>query len=166
MTPKENENWKTYDEIEKIYEDMAKIVEPLLKSKDLLDKTQLKTLQDFIILSLTSGYWITPRRSEDWCKMKINGYDKEKDNYIDFDKKVFVFNIYKTSKTYDEQEVEIPNKLRRMLKRYIKLLGNNGSTPGMFYLWNGNIIKSYEGIEKNKFNAEEMIKAIESNQIH
>jgi hypothetical protein len=124
-TEKQTENWKSYEEIEKIYEDMATIVEPLLKSKEVLDKKQMNTLQDFIILSLTCGYWIPPRRSEDWCKMKIKNYDNEKDNYIDFANSKFVFNIYKTSKTYDEQEVEIPGKLRRMLKRYIKLLGDN-----------------------------------------
>ncbi len=30
-------------------------------------------------------------------------------------------------------------------------LGNNRNTPGVFYIWNGNIIKTYDGIEANKF---------------
>jgi regulator of replication initiation timing len=125
MTPKENENWKSYEEIEKIYEDMLHICDPLLKSKEPMNKEQMNKLQDFIILSLTCGYWIPPRRSEDWCKMKIKKYDTEKDNYIDFSNSKFYFNQYKTSKTYDEQEVEIPPKLKRILRRYIKLLGDN-----------------------------------------
>ena len=125
MTPKENKNWKDYEEIEKIYEDMRIVCEPLLKSKEPLSTDQMSKLQDFIILSLTCGYWIPPRRSEDWCKMKIKGYDTEKENYIDFEKKKFIFNIYKTSKTYDEQEVDIPKKLKIILKRYVKILGNN-----------------------------------------
>jgi len=124
-TEKQTENWKSYDEIKKIYEDMLLICDPLLKSKEPMNKEQMNKLQDFIILSLTCGYWIPPRRSEDWCKMKIKGYDNEKDNYIDFANNKFVFNIYKTSKTYDEQEVEIPPKLKRILRRYIKLLGDN-----------------------------------------
>jgi len=126
-TEKQTENWKSYDEIKKIYEDMLLICDPLLKSKQPMNKEQMNKLQDFIILSLTCGYWIPPRRSEDWCKMKtgIKNYDNEKDNYIDFINSKFVFNIYKTSKTYDEQEVEIPPKLKRILRRYIKLLGDN-----------------------------------------
>ena len=126
-TEKQTENWKSYDEIKKIYEDMLLICDPLLKSKQPMNKEQMNKLQDFIILSLTCGYWIPPRRSEDWCKMKtgIKNYDNEKDNYIDFINSKFVFNIYKTSKTYDEQAVEIPPKLKRILRRYIKLLDDN-----------------------------------------
>ena len=124
-TEKQTENWKSFDEINKMYEDMALVAFPLLKSKEVLDKKQMNTLQDFIILSLTCGYWIPPRRSEDWCKMMVKGYDAEKENYIDFDKNKFVFNIYKTSKNYDEQEIEIPRRLKKILKRYVKLLGDN-----------------------------------------
>ena len=126
-TEKQTENWKSYDEIKKIYEDMLLICDPLLKSKQPMNKEQMNKLQDFIILSLTCGYWIPPRRSEDWCKMKtgIKNYDNEKDNYIDFINSKFVFNIYKTSKTYDEQEIQIPPKLKRILRRYIKLLDDN-----------------------------------------
>jgi uncharacterized membrane protein YphA (DoxX/SURF4 family) len=40
------------------------------------------------------------------------------------------------------------------------LLGMNANTPGVFYLWNGNIIKSFEGAESNKFNPEELKKVL------
>lgn len=46
---------------------------------------------------------------------------------------------------------------------FFKLLGNNATTPGITYLWNGNAIKSYEGLGDHKFNAAEMLKAIETN---
>jgi hypothetical protein len=36
-------------------------------------------------------------------------------------------------------------------------LGRGGSTTGVFYLWNGNIIKSYEGNAKNKFNVKDLL---------
>lgn len=42
------------------------------------------------------------------------------------------------------------------------LLGPGGNTPGVFYLWNGNIIKSWEGITGNAFNAAAFKKAIQS----
>lgn len=41
------------------------------------------------------------------------------------------------------------------------LLGSNASTPGVYYLWNGNIIKSFEGIEGNKFDATALKTALE-----
>ncbi len=40
------------------------------------------------------------------------------------------------------------------------LLGLNSNTPGIFYLWNGNIIKSFEGAESNKFSTEELKKVL------
>ena len=36
------------------------------------------------------------------------------------------------------------------------LLGNTKDTPGVKYLWNGNEIKFYDGINENKFNANEL----------
>ncbi|MBC7523647.1 MAG: protein tlpB [Flavobacterium sp.] len=36
-----------------------------------------------------------------------------------------------------------------------KILGNGNQTPGVKYLWNGNQIKYYTGIEDNKFNQKE-----------
>lgn len=41
-----------------------------------------------------------------------------------------------------------------------KLLGNDANTPGVIYLWNGNIIKQYEGTEGNKFVAEDLKKHV------
>lgn len=35
-------------------------------------------------------------------------------------------------------------------------LGNNRNTPGVLYLWNGNKIKMYDGIDSNQFNAKEI----------
>lgn len=38
--------------------------------------------------------------------------------------------------------------------KFWQLMGDNGNTPGIFYLWNGNIVKFYEGTENNKFDPE------------
>lgn len=40
------------------------------------------------------------------------------------------------------------------------LFGMNANTPGVFYLWNGNIMRFYEGSDGNKFNSEDFRKAI------
>lgn len=47
------------------------------------------------------------------------------------------------------------------IPKFWTVLGSNASTPGVFYLWNGNIIKSFEGIENNKFDAAALKTAIE-----
>ena len=43
------------------------------------------------------------------------------------------------------------------------VLGNTRDTPGVKYIWNGNEIKFYDGINENKFNATELKKTIKKN---
>ncbi|MFD2909294.1 MauE/DoxX family redox-associated membrane protein [Flavobacterium ardleyense] len=43
------------------------------------------------------------------------------------------------------------------------ILGNNRDTPGVKYLWNGNEIKFYDGINDNKFSGSELKKTIKKN---
>jgi integrase len=116
----QDENWKTMDDINAIYNVMFNKVKNLLNSKDPLDKNDYKKLQNFIILCVTCGKFMPPRRSTDWTEMRIRGdIDKTKENYID--KGDFVFNRYKTGKFYGEQRVAIPKDLKTILTKYIKL---------------------------------------------
>jgi hypothetical protein len=121
-TEVQEKNWKSFDDVKKIYEDMYNKIKPLLNLKE-IDSSDYKKLQDFIILSLTSGYWIPPRRSQDWTELKIKNVDKTKDNYID--KNSFVFNKYKTSKFYETQKVDIPKGFKAILTKYLKLNNND-----------------------------------------
>lgn len=43
-----------------------------------------------------------------------------------------------------------------------KLMGNGANTPGVIYMWNGNVLKYYEGTEGNKFNPKDLTKLIDS----
>lgn len=71
----------------------------------------------------------------------------------------------------DEESFLIPEFLKETnfnkpyqvidIPKFWTVLGSNASTPGVFYLWNGNIIKSFEGIEGNKFDAAALKAAIE-----
>jgi hypothetical protein len=54
---------------------------------------------------------------------------------------------------FPHQVVDIP--------QFWNLLGTGKTTPGVFYLWNGNIIKSFDGIDNNKFKAEELQTALQ-----
>ena len=47
------------------------------------------------------------------------------------------------------------------IPKFWTVLGSNASTPGVFYLWNGNIIQSFEGIEGNKFESAKLQAALE-----
>lgn len=121
-TESQEKNWKSFDDIKKVYEDMYNKVKPLLNLKE-IDASDYKKLLDFIILSLTSGYWFPPRRSQDWTELKLKNIDKTKDNYID--KNSFVFNKYKTAKFYETQKVDIPKGFKTILNKFLKLNNND-----------------------------------------
>ena len=95
-----------------------------IKSKE-VNKKEYNLLLHNLLLSIYTD--IPPRRGQDYLLMKItDDYDKEEDkeNYNWYDKKNkrFIFNKYKTSKTYGTQEIDISkNKvLLSNLKMYIK----------------------------------------------
>jgi hypothetical protein len=124
---KQEDNWLTFDAVKNIYESLYSENKDLLKTKPPL---QLNTQQwnhvlELLIMSLTCGYFIEPRRNLDWCEMKLKNIDKEVDNWIDFDNKQFHFNRYKTDMKFGEQIIDIPKKLAKILKRFIRLAGDN-----------------------------------------
>jgi len=106
------------DKIREIYEKLVSDTSQLWTKKH-QTVSDLLALQDTVILALLGGMFVAPRRSLDFCAMKIKDVDKEKDNYIE--KSHLVFNSYKTSKTYGRQEVTIPKELAAILKRWIKI---------------------------------------------
>lgn len=118
MSEKQNESWVHSDEIKKLINAIEKEVK-LLYKKETLTNTDLQTIQNYIILCLLGGVYIPPRRSKDYVDFKIKNVDKAKDNYIN--KTKLVFNSYKTAKTYGQQEVEIPEALQKILKKWIKV---------------------------------------------
>lgn len=117
-TEKQSENWKTFSEVKSIFDDMHAKVKPLLKAKE-LNAADYKRLQDFVILALTAGIFIPPRRSMDWTELKLKNIDKAADNYIAGNN--FVFNKYKTAKFYSSQQVAIPKELKTILNKFVKL---------------------------------------------
>ena len=91
----------------------------LIYKKENMTMTDYQTIQNYIILCLLGGVFIPPRRSKDYVDFKIKNVDKSKDNYIDKNK--LIFNSYKTSKTYGKQELEMPDTLVKILKKWIKV---------------------------------------------
>jgi integrase len=117
---KQEEAWKTREEIQSVYDDLYNRAKPFLNSKTEVSDKDLKNVIDLVMFALTSGLIIAPRRSMDWTELKIKNIDKEKDNYID--KNEFVFNTYKTSKNGSiQQRVPIPKTLKALLNKAIKV---------------------------------------------
>ena len=103
-----------------MYQDEAN---KLFKIKGELTMPQLQTIQNYIIISLTAGIFIPPRRSLDWVLMKHKNYNTDTDNY--YNKKKFVFNQYKTAKFYNKQDIEVPVPLKVIMNKWIKLIDND-----------------------------------------
>jgi len=124
---KQEENWISFKEVTDTFKKLYETYKHLLKTKPPLQFNQQEWnhVLEILIMSLTCGYFIEPRRNLDWCEMKLKNIDKEVDNWIDFDNKQFHFNRYKTDWKYEEQIIDIPKKLAKILKRFIRLAGDN-----------------------------------------
>ena len=117
-TEKQEKNWITQEEIKQKFEMMAKQCKTLWNKKD-LTKQEYKQCQDLILVALTSGLFIPPRRSLDITELKLKDVDETKDNYIK--KSEFHFNVYKGAKVKGEQIIKIPKELVNLLKKFMKL---------------------------------------------
>ena len=118
MNEKQNESWVGTDEIKNLITMYEKEIK-LLYKKNTLTMSDLQTIQNYIILCLLGGVYIPPRRSKDYVEFKIKNINKQTDNYIS--KTKLIFNAYKTAKTYGQQELEIPEALLKILKKWIKV---------------------------------------------
>lgn len=114
-THTQQDNWVETEQVQNIFNNLANNAKDIYKKKD-LNIGDLQQIQNYIIMALTSGEFIPPRRSIDYTEMKIKNIDINKDNYIDG--KYFIFNTYKTAKDYGQQKIEIPVKLRNILKKW------------------------------------------------
>jgi hypothetical protein len=120
-TEKQKENWVTKDEIKDIWTSFEEVIKTFINKKQISEK-QYNILLQFVVLSL---YTLTnPRRNADYMNMivikKITDGLPQNLNYLDLQKKVFIFNNYKTAKTYKQQVEQIPQELFNVLKIYLK----------------------------------------------
>lgn len=116
-------NWLTTEQIKTVYEDLEKSVEPLFQRKKITE-SEYDRIQSFVILSL---YILSPpRRNMDYQLMKIvpkytDEFDK-RFNYLvigDGENAEFVFNNYKTQRTYKTQRIAVPIELFAVIKSYL-----------------------------------------------
>jgi len=114
-TETEKDNWVTMSEIKTIYDDLFKQMKKALANKN------ISIIMNYFLLALLGGQLanLPPRRSLDYCLLKIRNYDKNIDNY--YEKGKFYFNKYKTQPTYGLQSLDVPIELNSVIKKWIKL---------------------------------------------
>lgn len=117
-TDTQKKNWVDSYEVNDILKELKTNAELLYKKKS-LTPSDLQQIQSYIIMCLLGGVYIAPRRSKDYCDFFIKNIDKTKHNYLD--KSKFIFNSYKTAKTYGQQIVDIPVQLKNILSKWVKV---------------------------------------------
>jgi integrase len=121
-TPKQAEAWMDYDEVKEVWNQSYGRVKHLLNSRSTITRRpDLNELADFMLLTLTTGIFFPPRRSE-WAQVKIKNFDATKDNYVDIKNGTIVLNCYKTCKTYGPEKVLLPKEFKAILKKYLAVL--------------------------------------------
>lgn len=125
MSDTMKEQWMDWTEILSVLEKLKNKVYWIFK-EDKPTKENLLELQKYIILSCYTS--VDPRRSQDYCLMKIKNFDEKKDNY--YKKGSFYFNVYKTAKFYGLQTVKCPKALEMLISKWIKL---NNTSDYLFY---------------------------------
>lgn len=123
-TQKQEDNWMSFEQVERTVKSVHQIAKRFLNSKTPLTPEELQVAQEYIILCLTTGIFIPPRRTKDWTDMKLRGqktgkHDTPEHNYIRGDTIHFI--NYKTAKAYGEQTVEMPTALKRILTKWKKI---------------------------------------------
>lgn len=108
-------------EVELIYNDLETNAKHILKKQN-LTSTDLNEVMKWVILALTGGIFQAPRRSVDFGNMKWRNIDKANDNYVDIKAGKFVFQNYKTAKSYGTQETDISKPIKIILNKWFKTI--------------------------------------------
>ena len=120
-TDTQEKNWIEWKEVLKIKDELDKKVSALTGQKMITPQQYDYILQD-LVLSLYTD--IPPRRNQDYQQMYVVKKWNEKEpvdrNYLDYEGKQFVFNVYKTAKTHGQQKLPIPDTLYKLIQLYLK----------------------------------------------
>ena len=124
LTDKQKANWVDYNELIKLTETLFdRIRDQGLLKKDKLTRKQYTLFQDYIMLRT----YLTFTWRNDFAEMKvISNEEKDDDGKNNFliqkngIPEKFILNQYKTEKKYGKKSVEIPDKLSKVIKKFLK----------------------------------------------
>ena len=146
---KQEKNWLSWAEINQKKTQLQKEILPLSSAKR-ITQSQFDILQQYLVLSLFTD--IPPRRNQDYLEMYVikklpKMYDTDK-NYYDMATHRFIFNKYKTAKTYKEQVENVPVELQQSISLYLKFHPLNKGKINEFKL-----LVKYDGSPLNTVNS-------------
>jgi hypothetical protein len=141
-TTKEKDNWIDWKVVQEKHKELGDAVSKFVSSKNITPE-QFSILLHWVILSLYTE--IQPRRNQDYLDMWVVKKWKDdilllpKDkNYLDLATHQFIFNKFKTQKTYGQQKIAIPEELMRVVQLYLKhhplVKGNKTKTTEFKFL--------------------------------
>jgi hypothetical protein len=116
----QNANWMEQEEIKKLWETSKTDVIAMTKGKRKLTEAEFEQLTHYLVLSL---YVLIPPRRNDYLKMLVLLEPSELKpdyNYLDVKNKQFIFQCFKTDKTYKTQTIDIPKELMDVITLYLK----------------------------------------------
>lgn len=122
-SPQQKEGMISLEEVKETYDQLEHNAKQILKKHN-LSAADINSVMQWVIVALTGGLFQAPRRSVDFGNMKFRpgSYDPEKDNYVDVKNSKFVFQNYKTAKTYGKQETVISKPLKTILNKWFKIV--------------------------------------------
>lgn len=151
LSEKQRDNWIKWEDVTEVITELREKVDKFKDSKE-INEHNYNTLLSYMTLSLY--YYIQPRRNKDYTEMMIIKQDSpdlpSTDNYLVYDTKEFIFNVYKTSKKEGEQREKIPDDLMAVINIYLRfhpLLKGKKLIKGVPFL------VYYSGLPLNKINS-------------
>ena len=140
MSPAQQASWLKPEEIQEHYAHTRLMADMLYKNcAKNMPMSAKQTIQNFVLLAVSTGILIPPRRSLDWTEFKVNDIHPDEDNYLDLNNNRLVFNKYKTAKTYGQQSEACPPALKQILLKFISV---DPSREYLFFDSNGEKLTS------------------------
>ena len=118
-TEKVKTNWIEQTEVEGKMNELKAILDEI-KDKKKISDDEFAKLTQLVVLSLYTLQ--TPRRNKDYtdCFIVKSVPESKENNYLDVTKWEWVFNNYKTQKTYKQKIIPVPPQMKDLLLTYFK----------------------------------------------
>jgi integrase len=116
---KQEANWLPQEEVMKTSSELAEVI-PQIRSKKSISSAEYDTLLKAVVLGLYALQ--KPRRNKDYtdCLIVKKVPEDTSHNYLDIENWEWVFNNYKTEKTYKQKKIAVPEELKEILQVYLK----------------------------------------------
>lgn len=112
----QRDNWCKWEDVVTKRDELKEQLQKWLKPRKASGPVDWDLMLKYLVLCLYT--MVPPRRNKDYIDMLLKPSDTE--NYIDMKKREFVFNDYKTSKTYGSQIIQIPDELFNVLSKLLR----------------------------------------------